>query len=323
MVQEWQIDGPKVLDVGGEFETVRKLRLGLVAGRVDIVTHDDSPTARLEVHEVQGHPLLVTWDGSTLTISHVKDKEGSLWESLKSFGVDKGKRSARVSVSVPTTTDINAGTVSAEALINGVRSRVKANTVTGVITLDDITGNVDANTVSGDIECHGLDGDFKGNSISGGLTVQASRLGQIKLNTVSGDITLDLTDGKAQIQSNSVSGDVTVRIPAGGGYDVAAHTASGHVVIDGRSLSLDAPRQWGGQLSDGDKALVIKANSVSGNVVVLRANGTQKPKPGVQDDRSGNDARPGGRGDSSGIQDARPDVQDTVRDSSTDTESAG
>jgi len=270
MMQEWQIDGPQVLDIGDENETVIRLTLGLVAGRVDVVTHDDSPTARLEVHEVTGPPLLVTWDGSTLQVSHVKDKNGNLWESVKSFGVDKGKRSARISISVPAATDINTNTVSAEALINGVRAKVKTNTVTGLVTLDDITGNVDANTVSGDVECHALVGDFKGNSVSGALTVQASRLDQTKLNTVSGDITLDLTDGRAQIQSNSVSGDVTVRIPHGGGYDVAARTVVGQVVIDGQSMHGNAAHQRGGMLSDGDKALVIKANSVSGNVVILR-----------------------------------------------------
>jgi len=276
MAQEWQIDGPKVLDIGNEFETVNRLTLGLVAGRADVVTHDDSSTARLEVHEVDGPPLLVTWDGSTLQVSHVKDKNGSLWESVKSLGADKGRRSARISISVPATTDINASTVSAEALINGVRARVRAKTVTGVITLDDITGDVDANTVSGDIECHALAGDFKGKSISGALTVQASRLGQISLNTVSGDITLDLTDGRAQIQSNSVSGDVTVRIPRGGGYDVTARTAVGQVVIDGQSMHGNAAHQRGGVLSDGDRALVIKANSVSGNVVVLRKTDIQE-----------------------------------------------
>ncbi|MEO8557138.1 MAG: DUF4097 family beta strand repeat-containing protein, partial [Actinomycetota bacterium] len=120
------------------------------------------------------------------------------------------------------------------------------------------------------------------------------------------DITLDLTDGGAQIQSNSVSGDVTVRIPRGGGYDVAAHTASGHVVIDGQSMNGDAPFQRGGQMSDGDKSLVIKANSVSGNVVVLRATDVQDSRPDVQD------ATPE-------IQDKAPDVQDTVPD----TENAG
>ena len=270
MAQEWQIDGPKVLDIGNENETVGKLKLGLVGGRVDIVTHDDSPTARLEVHEVSGPPLTVSWDGWSLKIGHVKEKDTSLWDNMKSLGLDKGRRMARISISVPATTEINASTVSAEALINGARAKVKTNTVTGSLTLDDIVGDVDANTVSGDIECHGLQGDFKGNSVSGALTVEASRLRQIRLNTVSGDITLDLMDGEAQIQSNSVSGDVTVRIPQGGGYDVSARTATGHIVIDGQSMDGNAPHQHGGRLMEGDKALVIKANSVSGNVVVLR-----------------------------------------------------
>jgi DUF4097 and DUF4098 domain-containing protein YvlB len=306
MAQEWQIDGPKVLDIGDEFETVSKLKLGLVAGRVDVVTHDDSPTARIEVHEVQGKPLLVTWDGSTLKVSHVKDKDGNLWDSVKLIGTDQGKRMARVSISVPAKTHINASTVSAEALINGVRATVKANTVSGSLTLDDIIGDVNANTVSGEIECHGLEGDFKGNSVSGALTVQASRMSQVNLNTISGDITLDLTDGRAKIQSNSVSGDVTVRIPQGGGYDVAAHTASGHVVIDGKSVHGYGPHQGGGQLSDGDKALVIKANSLSGNVVVLRANHIQDRVQEVQDSPRE-------------VQDTAPDAQDTKPD----TENAG
>jgi DUF4097 and DUF4098 domain-containing protein YvlB len=312
MAQEWQIDGPKVLDIGDEFETVRKLKLGLVAGRVDIVTHDDSPTARIEVHEVKGKPLLVTWDGSTLKVSHVKDKDGSLWDSVKLIGTDSGKRVARVSISVPARTHVNASTVSAEALINGVRATVKANTVSGSLTLDDIIGDVNANTVSGEIECHGLEGDFKGNSVSGALTVQASRMSQVNLNTISGDITLDLRDGRANISSNSVSGDVTVRIPQGGGYDVAAHTASGHIVIDGKSVHGSGPHQGGGQLSDGDKALVIKANSLSGNVVVLRANHTQDRVQGVQDNP--ND-----------VQDTHPTVQDTPKtvDPASDTENAG
>ena len=101
MAQDWQIDGPKVLDIGGEGEAVRKLKVGLVAGRVDIVTHDDSPTARLEVHSVSGKPLLVTWDGSTLKVSHVKDKEGNLWESLKRFSKEHERLNARLSLSVP------------------------------------------------------------------------------------------------------------------------------------------------------------------------------------------------------------------------------
>jgi DUF4097 and DUF4098 domain-containing protein YvlB len=263
MAQDWQIEGPRILDIGGEGEAVRRLKVGLVAGRVDIVTHDDSPTARLEVHSVAGKPLLVSWDGSTLRISHVKDKEGNLWESLKRFSKEHERLNARVSLSVPTGTDVAVSTVSAAARVTGVHAGVKAN------------------TVSGEVECHQLEGDFKGNSVSGPLTVQASRLEQIKLNSVSGDITLDLLKGTARINSTSVSGDVTVRIPAGGGYAVNAHTASGHVVIDGRSMTGPAGKR-GGQVSDGDQALVVKANSVSGNVVVLRAQPIQDTIPTQQ-----------------------------------------
>jgi len=281
MAQQWQIDEAKILDIGNENETVGKLRLSLVAGRVDIVTHDDSPTARLEVHEVKGQPLVVSWDGWTLNISQVKDKSGNLWDSVKALGLDMGKRSARISLSVPATTDITSSTASADTLINGVRASVRINTVTGSLTLDDIVGNVDAKTVNGSIECHALEGDFSGNSVSGTLTVQASKLRQVRLNTISGDINLDLTSGSAQIQSNSVSGDVTVRVPRGGGYDVAAHTLSGSVVIDGQSMNgdSDSPHQRGGSLSEGDKALVVKANSVSGSIVVLRSADIQDTPP--------------------------------------------
>ena len=66
MAEQWTIEEPRVLDVGGEGERVRALKVGLVGGRVDVVTHDDSPAARIEVSEVKGQPVLVRWDGSTL-----------------------------------------------------------------------------------------------------------------------------------------------------------------------------------------------------------------------------------------------------------------
>lgn len=285
MAQQWEIDGPKVLDIGGEGEMVHKLKVGLVGGHVDIVTHDDSSTARLEVHEVVGRPLQVTWTGSTLKVSHVKEDADNLFESLKqsfaSFGNQRLR--ARVSLSVPSAAEVSVSTVSADALVNGVRAEVRANTVSGALTLDDIAGDVKANTVSGEVECHSLAGNFTGKSVSGPVTVQASRLGVINLKTVSGDIALDLTSGAAQISSNSVSGDVTVRIPAGGGFDVTAHTASGQVLIDGRRVTLPGSKRPGGQLSEGDRALAIKANAVSGNVVVLRAATGGTPQDTPQD----------------------------------------
>jgi DUF4097 and DUF4098 domain-containing protein YvlB len=105
--------------------------------------------------------------------------------------------------------------------------------------------------------------------VSGAVTAQQSEISEVSIHTVSGDITLDLTNGAVTIGSNSVSGDVTVRAPHDG-YDVTANTASGQVVVDGRALTKGS-RPPGNRLKDGSGALRLKANAVSGNVVVLQA----------------------------------------------------
>jgi DUF4097 and DUF4098 domain-containing protein YvlB len=125
------------------------------------------------------------------------------------------------------------------------------------------------NTVSGAVECSRLRGPLHVNSVSGAVTAQSSDLPDVSIHTVSGDIALDLTNETAAISSNSVSGDVTVRAPHRG-YDVRANTASGQVVVDGRELRR-GPHAAGGQLTEGDGALRVKANAVSGNIVVLRS----------------------------------------------------
>ncbi len=272
MAQQWQIDGPRVLDIGTEAEAVAVLKVALVAGRVDIVTHDDSPTARLEVHEVTGPPLTVEWNSATLRVSHVTDNTAGWWDQLKRLGTRTKDASARVSLSVPATATVGVGTVSAETLITGVGADVSARTVSGRLTLADLTGQIGVNTVSGTVEADHLDGALKVKTVSGAVTVRNSRLNPVRLNTVSGDVTLDLTNQRLELNANAVSGDVTVRIPSGGGYDVSARSVSGHVVIDGQAMSAAAGTSKGeSRLTDGDRSLQIAARSVSGDVVVLRA----------------------------------------------------
>jgi hypothetical protein len=60
MGEEWSVDTPRVLDIGGDGEQVRRLSVAVVGGRVDVVTHNDSPTARVEIAQVEGMPVKVT-----------------------------------------------------------------------------------------------------------------------------------------------------------------------------------------------------------------------------------------------------------------------
>ena len=269
MAEQWTIEEPRVLDVGGEGERVRALKVGLVGGRVDVVTHDDSPAARIEVSEVKGQPVLVRWDGSTLKISQGRDSESGIVDRLRATfeGIEQNR--VVISVSIPDDATATVSTVSADALVAGVHAEVKANTVSGALTLDDLIGRTSVNTVSGIVECSRLRGPLHANSVSGTVTAQSSELPEATVHTVSGDVALDLTNAVASVSSNSVTGDVTVRAPHRG-YDVRANTAGGQVVVDGRELRR-GPYASGGQLTEGDRALRIKANAVSGSIVVLRS----------------------------------------------------
>ncbi len=268
MTEEWTIDAPRVLDVGDDGERVRELSVAIVGGRVDVVTHADSPTARVEVSGVEGDPLTVKWDGSKLKITHGISSAGILAKVRHAFdGIERNRVS--ISISIPEDARASVSTVSASGLLAGMRSGAKANTVSGAMTIDDVAGPVGVNTVSGDVECGNVRGPFTVHSVSGSVTAQSSQTPEVSINTVSGDITLDLTMGRATITSNSVSGDVTVRAPHEG-YDVTANTASGQVVIDGQIIDKRS-RPSGNRLTGGDGGLRLKANAVSGNVVVLKS----------------------------------------------------
>jgi DUF4097 and DUF4098 domain-containing protein YvlB len=271
MAQEWLIDTPRVLDVGGDGERVRRLSVAVVGGHVDVVTHSDSPTARVEVSSIEGRPLKVVWDGEKLKITHGVDQARILDRVRQAFdGLERNK--VTLSISVPEEAAATLSTVSASGLLAGLRAGARANTVSGAMTLDDITGTVDVNTVSGEVECGNLHGPLKVNSVSGAVTAQRSELSDVGIHTVSGDVTLDLVNDAATIASSSVSGDVTVRAPHEG-YDVTANTASGQVVIDGHTIDKYS-RPPGNRLTHGQGGLRLKANAVSGNVVVLQGSTT-------------------------------------------------
>jgi len=268
MTEEWSIDSPRVLDVGGDGERVRRLSVAIVGGHVDVVTHADSPTARVEVAAIQGTPLKVVWDGDKLKITHGIDRAHILDRVRQAFdGLERNQ--VTLSISVPEDAATTVSTVSASALLAGLRSGARANTVSGSLTLDDITGAVDVNTVSGEVECGDLHGPLTVNSMSGAVTAQHSDLEEVGIHTVSGDVTLDLVNAATSIASSSVSGDITVRAPHDG-YDVRANLALGQVVIDGKVLDKRS-RTQGNRLTQGAGGLRLTANAVSGNVVVLQA----------------------------------------------------
>lgn len=262
---QWRIETPQSLDLEG----VRRLNVRMVAGNIDVVGSSEGTengAAHLEVSHVEG-PLQVSLEGDTLTISHERLTWGGLFD-----WVGNRKASAVVSISVPETCPVELGVVSADAVVSGIAADTKVKSVSGDVTLDGLRADISSQTVSGDLETRHVYGDLRFTTVSGDLTVVDGSSGQVRAETVSGDVTLDLDLPQgARLDLSSVSGDVTLRLPESAGLHVEVKTMSGN--LDTAFSDVTAESRPGrstlrGQVGAGDGFL--KAKTVSGDVTLLR-----------------------------------------------------
>ncbi|WP_329136338.1 DUF4097 domain-containing protein [Streptomyces sp. NBC_01476] len=249
-------------------ERVDTLNVRIVNGAVNVVGTDGGP-ARLEVTELEGPPLKVELRGTTLTVTY----EDLPWKGFLKWWDRKGwRRHAVISLAVPQSTAVEVGVVGAGAVISGISGSTSVQGVGGDTTLVGLTGPVRANTVAGSVEAQSVSGDLRVNTVSGDLTVVEGSGSQVRADSVSGNMVLDLDPSAgAQVRLTTVSGEIAIRIPEPGDAEVEANTTSGHV-----SCAFDELRvtgQWGakritGRIGGGGARL--RATTVSGAIALLR-----------------------------------------------------
>jgi Putative adhesin len=261
--ESWVVTGPQVIEV----DDVRSLRVQVVGGRVDVVTHD-SPGVRIEVHAVDGRPIEVSLVDGELRVGYSFTLGG--WEGfLEKFRNFRDRDRADISLAVPPDLPTRVGTVSAEGLLAGLHATASVSTVSGSLVVDGTRGSLGANTVSGEVVVRDHRGDLTINSVSGELAASGA-LTRVHANTVSGELALDVTSGASSIDATSVSGDVTVRLPEGEGVHVTAHAVSGRLLVDGREHGAGPFPGHTVDISTGDGRSRVSATSVSGHVTLLR-----------------------------------------------------
>jgi hypothetical protein len=258
---QWSVDEP----TGLAFDEVNAVRVRLIAGSVAVLATDGTPS--LDVAEVSGDPLQVSYEDGALTITH----PNLTWDGLLKW-LRPGRHSATVTVRVPRKCGTQLGVVSATAVLSGLTARTSVKSVSGGITLDGLAGDVDANTVSGVLEAQGLDGKLNFNTVSGDLTVADGWLERLDANSVSGDVTADIDlDPLGGVHVTTVSGEVTLRLPAETDAKVNLHSMSGDVrsEFDGlRRSSMPASRSVSGSLGSGSGH--VSVTTMSGRVMLLR-----------------------------------------------------
>ncbi|MFJ3302955.1 DUF4097 family beta strand repeat-containing protein [Streptomyces sp. NPDC086549] len=264
-MSQWSVAQPTKLTFDAP---VSELHVRIVNGTVNVMGTDDG-SARLEVSDMEGPPLVVTQEGGTLTVAY----EDLPWKGFLKWLDRKGwRRSAVVSLAVPAQTRVEVGVVGAGAVVSGIRGSSEVKGVTGDTTLVALSGPVRATTVSGNLEAQAVTGDLRFNSVSGDLTVVEGSGSSVRADTVSGSMIIDLDpDGPTSVGLTSVSGEIAIRLPHPADAEVEANTASG--TISNAFEGLRVHGQWGahkitGRLGAGTGKL--RATTVSGSIALLR-----------------------------------------------------
>jgi hypothetical protein len=198
---------------------------------------------------------------------------------LRVSGWDKAELAVRASDGTPrvrqegATFRVQAGVFNADDLeIRAPRAcDVTLQSASGDLTARDIAGRVKLQTASGDIEAASLQGRLLAQSASGDLEIKASRLMEARLDTASGDITVESAlDAQGEYKIHTASGDVRLLVPENQAATLYVQRRSGdfhcalpHTIQEENHHHLEVRVNGGG--------VAVRIESISGDVHVTAA----------------------------------------------------
>lgn len=260
--QKWLVDSSKVIDL----HEVRTIKVGLVAGHVSIVGHDE-PGARVEIHSIDGKPIKVSIEGDALEVDHPQLNWENFVDVFKYF---RGHARAEVSVLVPRRVELKLGVISASAFITGLTNGGKISTVNGEIVVEESVGTLELNAVSGELCVREHVGAVSARTVGGDISVTGD-VEKVGAETVSGNIMLDLRGTPDSVRTHTVSGNVSARLVADVPAEYRINTVSGRVQLDDSAIT-GVHGSYTGTYGELDGSwLEFTANTVSGDISVLHA----------------------------------------------------
>ena len=156
--------------------------------------------------------------------------------------------------------DVEAKCASGDIALDVVGA-LKASTASGDVTAREILGTGNAKTASGDVSIRLAHGELSLNLASGDAVVGEAK-GPLSIATVSGDQEIDSVEN-GEIKLQSVSGDVRVGVRPGLLLSIDATSVSG-------SMQSELPMDEGLQ-PEGEPEIHLRARTVSGDVRIVRA----------------------------------------------------
>lgn len=145
---------------------------------------------------------------------------------------------------VPVRAELDIDAVSADVDVSGVASsKLSIGSVSGDVTLAAAPREVDVESVSGDLRLTVNSGDVQAQTVSGGIVLRGRMNGEIKTETVSGDIDVAVNGERVrEFSSSTVSGNAEVRTALAAKGEIRMESVSG-------SLMLTLPKNLSAQVS--------------------------------------------------------------------------
>lgn len=216
----------KSIDESASIAPEGRVRIFNVSGSVDVVGWERSEV-RVTGELGEGVERLdIESDGRNVSIEVTHPDNGKGWDWRKS------DRDANLKIRVPTRSQLEVATTSADIDINDHTGAQRIKSVSGSIELSLSQVEAIIKSISGNIEARGSDVNVEATleSVSGDVELIGFR-GDLEMETVSGDVELRdarLRDGDFE----SVSGDVDLRFSLGSNGELDIETISGDVSLE-------------------------------------------------------------------------------------------
>lgn len=267
-----------------QFETHEPVDLyvELDKGRIHVSAQETSETT-VEVAGRDADEVVVEQSGSRISVIAPRRRGGFF----------SGDSDMRVSIVLPTGSDVTSRTGSADLLVDGTIGSCHAKTGSGDLAVDHVSGPSQLESGSGDVTLNHVSDALRVKSGSGDIAVRHCE-GPIAVSTGSGDVEIgdsggitavktgsgDLQVGEARtdvslatgsgdlaigcarngkVTVKGASGDVRVGVPAGVPVWTDITTVSG---------SIHSDLEGAGQPQDGQDHIELRAKTVSGDIVL-------------------------------------------------------
>ena len=213
---------------------------------------------RIDIENIKGRIQVRAWDRNEVKIS------GTLGDGVEKLVVEGDSAHLVVKVQypnnggwggnksgptdlqlmVPVRADLDIDAVSADVDVSGVASsKLSVESVSGEVVVAAAPREVDVESVSGSLRLTVNSGDVQAQTVSGGIVLRGRMNGEIKTETVSGNIDVIVNGERVrELSSSTVSGSADVHAALASKGEIRMESVSG-------SLRLTLPRNLSAQVS--------------------------------------------------------------------------